>query len=380
MISKIKLIGLLIALVCIGLSCGEDKPNRVKEDRTLNIIGLADEVNVGTEISVEITVMNEDNIDADQTGSVRMVVVCDGKRVSEQNPDLKDGKVLFTGFAVNAVGDCVATLTSDFTDKRVIKFKVKEKVTVSLPPTTQPPSPPTIPSTPSGPSAPSTPSGPSVPSTPSGPSAPSTPSVPQPPKKIELPVLGGLLTLGKPFAINSKVALKVQPNSLCDNTVMLIYYNGSKVIETLTSGVHVPASNGKIEGLTFISLLSTPSISSCGKDGPAKSITMSIMPGFPQGLSAQVALPASPPSLAQPKFSDSAGIKLAWGTVTGFDNGAEIFFSNKDTGNEFVKHTGTVDWSNNKSVTTTLGYSEPVRALIRVKLAAGVHWLYYFKK
>ena len=341
---------LWLIVLGIALSCGGDNRNSAKANYELRVLGLANEFSQGTEVSVQVEILKNGKVATDKTTNVRMIVTCEGKRISFQSIQLNAGKASFGAFTVKAVGNCSAMLETELTSTKTIRFVVKEQVDLNLPP-----------KTPNG----------GNPTSPDGEAA--------------LPTFKEMLTIGKPFSINSNAALKVQPNSLCENSIMLIYYDGSKVMEALTSGVHVPAVNGKIAGLTFISIEQPPNIDKCGGEKGKltvtqdKVITMSIMPGYPQGVAVNLSMPSNPPNLRNVSFSNSGGkIKLSWGEVVGFTNGAEIFFSNSDTGNEFTKHTDAVSWTNNSYVTATHNYSRPVRALIRVNLSSNTyHWLYF---
>ena len=204
-----------------------------------------------------------------------------------------------------------------------------------------------------------------------------------------IPTVGMQSIVGRTVSVISPVALKVQPNDLCKNNLVLIYYDAQNnmVREVLTAGEHIAPVNGVVSGLVLVKAQADVDVASVCQNKDDKSLPPSVvvaaLPGFPKGLRLPVAAADNEPSLGSALLSDEGGkIKLSWSAANDFDGGAEVFFNSNTEGNTWTQHSGNLSWdATGGEVISTLDYTLPVKALVKVSFSdGGTHWLYFSQR
>ena len=356
-------------LVCCIFKGGEgEEGGNVSDSKyKLKIGGVGTHVTTSTELKATVEIMHDNQLVSEgdvASSKVTLTIKCGDNQVAEQKDKAATaGKVVFDAIKVegdNFTGDCTLTVSAKPAGEDVStehKFKVSDQAVITLPePTTN--------------------------------------------DEDELPTAPNTALVGRPFVVPSTAAtLKVQPNELCDGALVLVYYNESNktVREVLTAGEAVKPVKGVVSGLAVVKAKANVDLEKKCKsedaddkddkdeeeedEEPPPSIVVAISPGFPKGLRLKISEASDAPSLANASLSDDNGLKLSWSTATGFDDGADVFFNNRTEGNEWTRHSDTLEWSNASKAISTLDYVEPVKALVKVNLSGdgGDHWLYFRK-
>lgn len=360
--SAATIVAVFVAAVFL-VFCGDDKNGDGAESGyKLELEGIASKVALDTTLNISVQIMAGNKLitkgDSAQA-KVSLLIVCGDNEIAKQEKAAVEGKASFAAIKVegdNFKGDCTATASAKLAGKDVSaahEFTVSLHTVVTLPD-----------------------------------KKPTNGDEEYVPPTADEPV-----PVGRPFDIPSAVDLKVQPNDLCKdkdghNRLALIYYDASnnRVSAVLTAGETIKAGDGVVSGLAVVKLDPGLDIATCISEGSSvPSITLAVSPKFPKGLRLKIVVADNPPSLTPPNTStplssDSDKIKLSWekDKLKGFANGAEIFFNNVTEGNEWTRYSGTPNWGESGSATSTLAYDLPVKALVRVKLSSGgMHWLYF---
>jgi len=336
--------------------CGDDGPSKKsgsESEHKLKVSGLSEKEATGAElnVTVEITHDNKKVTEGDVASTkLSLHIKCGEHEVHKQeNKAAEDGEVTFDPIPIEGdkfTGDCTLTVSGKIEGEDVKyekNFKVSATANVTLPKASE---------------------------------------------SDPLPTASSAVIVGRPFSfevVESSKFLKVQPQSregLCKGNLLLIYYDGTTVREVLTAGESIKPVDRVVSGLAVVKVTPDVNIAQSCKGENASlppSIELTASPNLLKGMRLPVNEASGTPSLGNATLAKNAGgrLKLSWGTRSGFEGDAELFFNNATEGNEWTKH-GSVT-GDNGSVTSTLAYAAPVRVLIKVKTGESTppHWLYF---
>lgn len=339
--------------------CGDDntsKKSGSESEHKLKVSGLSEKEATGAElnVTVEITHDNKKVTEGDVASTeLSLHIKCGEHEVHKQeNKAAKDGEVTFDPVPIEGdkfTGECTLTVSGKIAGEDVKyekTFKVSATANVTLP----------------------------------------TASESDP-----LPTASSAVIVGRPFTFNvdSDDKLKVQPQTregLCKGNLLLIYYNDKTktVKEVLTNGEAIKPVDKVVSGLAVVKVTSDVNIAQACKGEKNASLPPSIeltaSPNLLKGMRLPVNEASDTPSLGNATLANAGNkLKLSWGTRSGFEGDAELFFNNATEGNEWTQHGSVTE--DNGSVTSTLAYTAPVRVLIKVKTGESTppHWLYFSK-
>lgn len=320
---------------------------------TLKIGGIGAHATKGTDIRITAKIMQGGKTvvkGSVASSKVSLEISCNQNKITEQkNKQAAAGEVAFDAVRVqgnNFTGNCILKLNANIGGKAVSvthAFKITAKPIINLPPSTSDGS---------------------------------------------IPITDNSAVIGRPFALAASGKLKIQPDELCNGSLVLVYHDAQAdtVREVNTGGESIMPVDGKVSGLALVKVGGDIADCKAPNSNADPSIVISVVPSHPAGLRLKISEASDSPALNATVADASGRVALKSPTpASGFDNGASIFF-NASKANRWTKHNRAVNWSSAVNIVSDLSYPSdgtgetPAKALIIVKPHGereSDHFLYY---